>query len=96
MTTDLVTLADTVRDAHAEYLYRFYGRSTIADTSAAQIRLATAKRALRAAWMRAPKNERTNALASASTHCVRSGDCPHAAVSSRERLEDLINLPCPE
>ena len=96
MTTDLVALADAVRDAHALYLFRFYGRSTITDTSAAQATLAVAKKVLRSAWLAAPKAARDEALRNVSTHWVRSGDCPHAAVSSRERPEDLINLPTPE
>ena len=91
----LVTLADAVRDAHAEYLYRFYGRSTMADSSAAKIRLDAAKKSLRAAWLTAPAWVRFQAVARASTHTVKRGDCPHAAISSRQRLDDLINLPCP-
>ena len=80
MNPDLVALADAVRDAHALYLFRFYGRSTIADTSAAQTTLAAAKKALRSAWLAAPKAVRAEALRCVSTHWVRSGDCPHAAV----------------
>jgi hypothetical protein len=94
-TDHLVTLADAVRDAHAEYLFRFYGRSTISNVTAAKIRLDAAKKSLRAAWLNAPAWVRLQALAAATKHAVKCGGCPHAAVSSRERLEDLINLPTP-
>jgi len=92
---NLITLADAVRDAHALYLFRFYGHSPMADVSAAQATLAAAKKALRAAWLLAPESERQDARWGATTHGIRRGDCPHAAVSSREHLEDLLDLPYP-
>ena len=95
MTPDLVALADAVRDAHADYLRTCYCRTPMSESIDARARLGAAKQALRAAWMRAPKSARTEALHSASAHSVVSGDSPFGAVSSRKRLEDLINLPYP-
>ena len=96
MSADLVTLADAVRDAHAVYLRTCYCRTPMSESVAARACLGAAKQALRAAWMRAPKSARAEALCNASTHSVVSGDSPFGAVSSRKRLEDLINLPTPE
>lgn len=91
---DLVTLADNVRDAHAELLRTTYvPRVPMSEGIAADAKLRAAKKALRNAWLRSPSDVRAAALAEASTHGVISGDCPHAAVSSRIRLEDLKSLP---
>lgn len=93
----LLALADAVRDAHARLLWAVHGhRHPMSESIAARADLTATKQALRAAWLDSTKAERGEALRSASTHGVKCGDSPFAAISSRERLEALVNLPLPE